>query len=330
VRLVGEAGQRRERRQVGRFGRGVKQPDEAIYPYVKQPEDLVLGKPMYFATAYPFPTGAVPVLVKSDSFRPIKVDGNPEHPMSKGKSDAFTQATLLDLYDPDRSQHVLHRGETSAWGDFQQAFSTAAKKTNGGQGIYFLSETITSPSLAAQWKQVQAAYPSAKLVQWEPVNQDASRAASKAAFGSYTDAQYKLEEADVILSLDADFLGGIAHPGFLPLAAGYAERRRYEEGKTMNRMYVVETMPTVTGFKADHRLALKPSQIAPFLLTIGISAAANPPEIGSPAFAPATRLETTTTLTTASRDGKTLGSAYPWQARVASSHRRIRLYFSKP
>src|SRR6267154_2226843 len=236
--------------------------DETIFPYVKQPENLVLGKPMYFATAYPFPTGAIPVLVKSDSFRPIKVDGNPEHPMSKCKSDAFTQATLLDLYDPDRSQHVLHRGETSGWGDFQQTFATAAKKTNGGQGIYFLSETITSPSLAAQWKQVQGAYPQAKLVQWEPVNQDASRAASKAAFGGYTDAQYKLEEADVILSLDADFLGGIAHPGFLPLAAGYAERRRYEEGKTMNRMYVVETMPTVTGFKADHRLALKPSEVA--------------------------------------------------------------------
>src|SRR3984885_11627348 len=241
-----------------------KQPDEAIFPYVKQPENLVLGKPMYFATAYPFPTGAIPVLVKSDSFRPIKVDGNPEHPVSKGKSDAFTQATLLGLYDPDRSQHVLHRGETAAWGDFQQEFIAAAKKTSGGQGIYFLSETITSPTLAAQWKQVQAAYPNAKLVQWEPVNQDSSRAASKAAFGSYTDAQYKLEDADVILSLDADFLGGIAHPGFLPLASGFGERRRYEEGKTMNRMYVVETMPTVTGFKADHRLGLKPSEIGSF------------------------------------------------------------------
>ncbi|MBB5340601.1 TAT-variant-translocated molybdopterin oxidoreductase [Tunturiibacter gelidoferens] len=250
-----------------------KQPDEPIFPYIKQPEDLVLGKPMYFATAYPFPTGAIPVLVKSDSFRPIKVDGNPEHPMSRGKSDAFTQATLLDLYDPDRSQHVLHRGEVSSWGEFQQAFATAAKKTSGGQGIYFLSETITSPTLAAQWKQVQAAYPQAKMVQWEPVNQDSSRAASKAAFGSYTDAQYKLEEADVILSLDADFLGGIAHPGFLPLASGYAERHRYEEGKTMNRLYVVETMPTVTGFKAEHRLALKPSEIATFAQALATGSA---------------------------------------------------------
>jgi MoCo/4Fe-4S cofactor protein with predicted Tat translocation signal len=241
-----------------------KQPDEPIFPYVKQPEDLVLGKPMYFATAYPFPTGAIPVLVKSEAFRPIKIEGNPDHPMAKGKSDAFTQATLLEMYDPDRSQHVMYRGDNVPWAQFQQTFATAAKATSGGQGLYFLSETITSPTLAAQWKQVQAAYPSAKLVQWEPVNQDASRAASKAAFGSYTDAQYKLEAADIVLSLDADFLGGIAHPGFLPLAAAYAERHRYEEGKTPNRLYVVETMPTVTGFKAEHRLALKPSAVAGF------------------------------------------------------------------
>ena len=241
-----------------------KQPDENIYPYVKQPEDLVLGRPMYFATAYPFPTGAIPVLVKSDAFRPIKVDGNPDHPMSKGKSDAFTQGTLLELYDPDRSQHVLYKGQNDSWGNFQSKFATAAGKTSGGEGIYFLSETVTSLTLAAQWKQVQGKFPHAKLIQWEPINQDSSRAASKAAFGSYTDAQYKLEDADIILSLDADFLGGIAHPGFLPMSSAYAERHRYEEGKTPNRLYVVESMPTVTGFKAEHRLALKPSEIPAF------------------------------------------------------------------
>ena len=245
-----------------------KQPDEPIFPYVKAPEDLILGKPMYFATAYPFPTGAIPVLVKSDAFRPIKVDGNPDHPMSKGKSDAFTQATLLDLYDPDRSKTPLFRGQQAEWGDFQQAFSNAVKSTGSGEGVYFLSETITSPTLAAQWKQVQTKYPAAKLVQWEPVNRDAAMAASKAAFGSYTDAQYKLENADVILSLDADFLGGIAHPGFLPLAAAYAQRHRYVEGQTMNRMYVVESMPTVTGFKAEHRLGLKPSDLVAFAQTL--------------------------------------------------------------
>ncbi len=241
-----------------------KQPDETIMPYVKQPEDLILGKPMYFATAHPFPTGAIPVLVKSDAFRPIKIEGNPEHPVSKGKSDALTQATLLDLYDPDRSQGVKFRGTDSQWGAFQAAFQAAVKLTAGGQGVYFLSETITSPTLVAQWKQVQAKYPSVKLVQWEPVNQDGARAAQKAAFGSYQDAQYKLDDADVILALDADFLGGIGFPGHLPMAAAWAERHRYQDDKPMNRMYSVECMPTVTGMKSEHRLALKPSEIDGF------------------------------------------------------------------
>ncbi len=239
-----------------------KQPDEPIFPYIRQPEDLVLGVPMYFATAHPFPTGAIPVLVKSDSFRPIKVDGNPEHPMSRGKSDAITQGTLLGLYDPDRSQHVLNRGQSAAWSQFQIGFAGAVRALPGGKGLWFLSDTVTSPTLAAQWKQVQAAYPQAQFVQWEPVNRDSARTAAKAAFGHYVDAQYKLENADLILSLDADFLSGVAHPGFLPMSRAYAERHRYEEGKTMNRMYVVETMPTVTGFKAEHRLAVRPSQVA--------------------------------------------------------------------
>ena len=259
-----------------------KQPDEEIYPYIRQPEDLILGKPMYFATAHPFPTGAIPVLVKSDAFRPIKLEGNPDHPMAKGKSDAITQGTLLDLYDPDRSHGVIHRGEASSFGVFQQALSAGIKATQGGQGVYFLSETITSPTLATQWAEVQKTYPNARLVQWEPVNRDSAMAASKAAFGSYTDVRYKLENADVILSLDADFLGGIQHPGFLPMASAYAERHRYDAedaNKPMNRMYIVESMPTVTGFKAEHRLALKPSELATFATALaggGTASFSNP------------------------------------------------------
>lgn len=249
-----------------------KQPDEPIYPYVKQPSDLIISKPNFFATAYPFPTGAVPILVRSREYRPIKIEGNPEHPMSKGKSDLFTQATLLDLYDPDRSKHVIQRtmgqSRNSEFGRFQVAFLDLVQKTQGGEGIVFLSETVTSPTLAAQWKQVQTKYPAAKLVQWEPVNRDNARAASKAAFGEYLDAQYRLENADVILSLDADFLQSNAFPGFLPLSAAYAERHRFEKGRTMNRLYVVESMPTVTGAKAEHRLALKPSDIERFAIAL--------------------------------------------------------------
>ncbi|MFY9937679.1 MAG: TAT-variant-translocated molybdopterin oxidoreductase [Silvibacterium sp.] len=247
-----------------------KQPDEPIYPYVKAPEDLVLGKPVYFATAFPFPTGAIPVLVKSDAYRPIKVDGNPEHPITKGGSDPITQGTLLDLYDPDRSQHILHRGENGTWPVFQASFRSALadKKASGGEGLYFLSSTVTSPTLAAQWKKAQAAYPKAKLVQYDPVNRDSAYAASKAAFGDYADAQYKLDAADVIVTLDADFLSGAAQPGFHKLAKDYAARRKLESAGSgdygMNRLYAVESMTTTTGLKADHRQALRASDIAGF------------------------------------------------------------------
>ncbi len=243
-----------------------KQPDEPIMPYVSAPEDLILGKPVYFASAFPFASGAVPVLVKSDSYRPIKVDGNPEHPYTKGGSDPLTQATLLDLYDPDRSQHVLYRGDTRPWPAFLAAFRSmlADKKPSGGQGLYFLSTTVTSPTLAAQWQQAQKNYPQAKFVQYEPVNRDNHYTAAKQAFGSFVDEQYHLDQADVIVSLDADFLGGATFPGFHKLARDYAQKRKLQGTQQMNRLYVVESVTTLTGFKAEHRLAVKPSEVAAF------------------------------------------------------------------
>ncbi|HEY6447723.1 MAG TPA: TAT-variant-translocated molybdopterin oxidoreductase [Acidobacteriaceae bacterium] len=243
-----------------------KQPDEPIYPYVQAPEDLILGKPVYFASAFPFTTGAVPVLIKSDAYRPIKVDGNPEHPYTQGGSDPITQATLLDMYDPDRSQHVLYRGEPRPWAAFQAAFRSmlADKKGSGGQGLYFLSTTVTSPTLAAQWQQAQKSYPQAKFVQYDPVNRDNHYAAAKQAFGDAVDAQYRLDQADVIVSLDADFLGGAQFPGFHKLARDYAGKRKLQGTDQMNRLYVVESVTTTTGFKAEHRLTVKPSEVAAF------------------------------------------------------------------
>jgi molybdopterin-containing oxidoreductase family iron-sulfur binding subunit len=158
--------------------------------------------------------------VKSDAYRPIKVDGNPEHPMSKGGSDPISQGSLLGLYDPDRSQRVLYQQEASTWANFQRALIRDLPKLQGGQGLYILSSTITSPTLAAQWKDAQKRLPQAKLIQYDPVNRDSARRASKAAFGDFYDAQYMLDKADVILSLDSDFLSGITHPGFNKLADG--------------------------------------------------------------------------------------------------------------
>jgi len=247
-----------------------KQPDELIYPYVKEPEDLVLGRPVYFATAFPFPTGAVPLLVKSDAYRPIKVDGNPDHPVNRGSSDPLSQGSILDLYDPDRSQRVISRGEVRQFAAFLAVFRAmlADKKASGGAGLYILSDTVTSPTLAAQWKTAQQNYPNAKWLQWDPVNRDSAYSASKTAFGDYYDAQYRLQDADVIVSLDADFLSGITHPGFLRLAADYAGRRKLAQGGdgslSMNRLYAIESTPSTTGFKAEHRLALKASEVASF------------------------------------------------------------------
>jgi molybdopterin-containing oxidoreductase family iron-sulfur binding subunit len=211
-----------------------KQPDEPIYPYVKAPEDLILGKPMYFATAHPFVTGAVPLLVKSDQFRPIKTDGNPEHPYNTGSSDPFSQGTLLELYDPDRSKHTTFRGEPREWAEFAEGLRVKLAETKDGTGIYFLSGTITSPTLARQWKAVQAAYPKATLLQYDP-------AVAGTAVASGLNTQYALADADVIVSLDADFLSGASYPGFHKLVREYAQRRKSPD--TLNRLYAIESKP---------------------------------------------------------------------------------------
>jgi molybdopterin-containing oxidoreductase family iron-sulfur binding subunit len=237
-----------------------KQPDEPIYPYIKAPEDLVLGKPMYFATAHPFSTGAVPLLVKSDEFRPIKIDGNPEHAYNQGGSDPYSQGSLLDLYDPDRSQHVTYRGEGREWGEFAEALRDKVNSTKDGTGIYFLSSTVTSPTLARQWKEVQTAWPKAKLVQYDP-------ALAGTFLESGMNVQYDLSTADVIVSLDANFLSGADYPGFHRLVRDYASRRKHPENG-MNRLYAVESTTTTTGMKAEHRLGLRASEIPAFAATL--------------------------------------------------------------
>jgi MoCo/4Fe-4S cofactor protein with predicted Tat translocation signal len=248
-----------------------KQPDEPIYPYIKQPEDLILGKPNYFATAFPFVTGAVPLLIKSDQFRPIKIDGNPEHAYNRGSSDPFSQATLLDLYDPDRSQHVTYRGENREWAEFVQALCKKLAESKDGTGIYFLSSTITSPTLARQWKAAQTAWPKATLVQYDPT-------VAGTALEKGMNAQYALDEADVIVSLDADFLSGAAFPGFHKLVREYAARRKSPE--KLNRLYSIESTPTTTGMKAEHRLGLRASEIPAFAAelakAVGVSGVAAP------------------------------------------------------
>jgi MoCo/4Fe-4S cofactor protein with predicted Tat translocation signal len=243
-----------------------KQPEEAIVPYVKQPEDLIPGRPMFFATAMPFPTGAQPLLVKSNEFRPTKIEGNPQHPASNGATDVFSQASILDLYDPDRSQRITFRGETRNFGEFQTFIDDylAKNRNKQGSGIRFLTGTVVSPTLASQLGALLKAMPQAKWYQWDGANRDSARAGLKAAFGQYVEPQYKIDAADVILSLDADFLSNAEFPGFTRYSREFISRRKLQQGVKMNRLYVVESMSTTTGHKAEHRLRLRSSEVAGF------------------------------------------------------------------
>jgi MoCo/4Fe-4S cofactor protein with predicted Tat translocation signal len=237
----------------------VKQPPEKIVPYVRQPEDMVPGRPLFFATAVPFAGIATPVLVESHEGHPTKVEGNPQHPANLGGSDIFAQASILNLYDPDRLQAVRHNGSVRSWSDVTGAIKSALTTQKGkqGAGLRFLTETITSPTVAEQISLIQQAYPQAKWHTWE--------AAAGTATG--TTAVYDFAKADVIVTLDADFLGG--GPASIKYSREFATRRRDgvdvekgEAGATMNRLYAIESTPTLTGAKADHRLTLKASEIA--------------------------------------------------------------------
>jgi len=238
-----------------------RQPPEKIVPYVRQPEELVPGKPLFYATAMPLGGVATGLLVESHEGRPTKIEGNPLHPGSLGASDVFAQASILGLYDPDRAQTLTNVGDIRPWSAFLGAIraALAAQQPLGGAGLRILTESINSPTLAAQIRDLLARYPSMRWHQWDPASRENARAGSKLAFGEYVDAQYRFEQADVILSLDADFLG--CGPGSLRYARDFAARRRPEQADRMNRLYAIESMPTSTGARADHRLPARPSEI---------------------------------------------------------------------
>jgi molybdopterin-containing oxidoreductase family iron-sulfur binding subunit len=243
-----------------------RQPLEQILPYVRQPEQLVPGKPIFYATAMPFHGHALPLLVETHEFRPTKVEGNPLHAASMGATDLFAQASILNLYDPDRSTTLTYMGELRSWGDFAMAVNSKINDKDGlkakqGAGLRFLTGAISSPTFGWQMKAVQQAFPQSKWHRWDPINRDNMRAGSKLAFGGYYDPIYKFENAAVVLSLDADFLSGAWFPGFVRYARDFMRGRKLENGDQMNRLYVAESAPSTTGAKADHRLVLRPSEI---------------------------------------------------------------------
>jgi molybdopterin-containing oxidoreductase family iron-sulfur binding subunit len=274
------------------IGACTRQPPEKIVPYVRQPEDLVPGQPLFYATAMSLGGVAAGLLVESHEGRPTKIEGNPAHPGSLGASDVFAQAAILGLYDPDRSQTITNLGDIRPWPDFLAVMQTvlAAQRPLGGSGLRILTESINSPTLASQIRTLLQRYPSARWHQWDALGRDNVKRGARLAFGRDVETRYHLDRADVILTLDADILGG--GPGALRHARDFASRRRPDQAERMGRLYAVEGMPTLTGARADHRLAFRPSEIDTFARRVAAAIGAIPyretgaaPQI-SPAAAP--------------------------------------------
>ncbi len=247
-------------------------PAEKIVPYVRQPEGLIPGKPIFFASAMPISGYAHGVLVESHMGRPTKIEGNPDHPSSLGATNSWMQASILGLYDPDRSQVVRHLGEISTWSEFLATLAPAVK----AGGVRLLTQTITSPTLGAQIQQFLAQSPGAKWHQWEPAGGHNVREGLRLAFGGYANAVYHFDKANIVVSLDSDILE--RGPGHLRYARDFSSRRKVRKGTTsINRLYVIESGPTGTGSLADHRLAVRPSQVEAYARAIAASLTAGQP-----------------------------------------------------
>src|SRR5579863_113926 len=215
--------------------------------------------------------------------RPTKIEGNPEHPGSLGGTDVFMQASILDLYDPDRSQTVIHEGRVSTWSDFVAAMGNARTRlAPKGAGLRVLTETVISPTLGAQIKKLLSQFTEVKWHQYEPCNGDGAREGARLAFGKPVNSVYHFDQADVILSLDADFL--TSGPGHVRYARDFSSRRDLSAGPAskLNRLYVAESMTTSTGVMADHRLAVRSSDIDDLSRQIAASAGiAVPPSVNA-------------------------------------------------
>jgi len=241
-----------------------RRPVEKILPYSKTPEDLIPGVPQHYATTFSVGTDVFGVIVESHEGRPTKVEGNPDHPFSFGASDAFAQASVLDLYDPDRQTTPKHKGLAQTW----EQFAVVAKKlsanyhANEGAGLAIISETITSPTLAALRADLMKAMPKALWVSYDPINEDNSLGGAQLAFGQSLRPLYDYSKADVVVSIGADFMG--TDPGHLRAVREFAQKRNVKN-KQMNRLYAIESTFSLTGSNADHRLRLQSKQLFSFV-----------------------------------------------------------------
>jgi molybdopterin-containing oxidoreductase family iron-sulfur binding subunit len=247
----------------------VVQPEEKIVPYVRAPENVVPGKPLYFATAAVHEGFGSGILVESHMGRPTKVEGNPDHPESQGATDLFAQASVLTLYDPDRSQVITRNGRVSTWSDFLDSLIElrAALRARNGSGLHLLTGTITSPTLARLMRQLfdQEHFPEARWHVHDAVGFENQQAGARLAFGEDLSAVHHLDRARTILAVESDFLGW-GKSKLRDARALAARREMAAKGRgEPARLSVVESCPTITGASADHRWPLAAGQVPALL-----------------------------------------------------------------
>jgi MoCo/4Fe-4S cofactor protein with predicted Tat translocation signal len=258
---------------LGVMGAGCRRPEEKILPFGKAPEHYVHGVPQYYATAMPTRNSAVPLLVRSNDGRPTKIEGNPDHPDSNGATDSFAQASLLGLYDPDRAQKYSFAGNTKTRvAAIEELNRIVAGFAPQGSDVGFIFDQSSSPSRVRLAAALRFKYPQAKFAVYESVDLTPARQLTG------NTPYYKLEEAKVIVSFDADFLG--AEADVHRSIRGYARGRKLEKATdSMNRLYSIEALMTVTGMNADHRLRVPTSQVAAVAAAIAAKVAPGNPTI---------------------------------------------------
>lgn len=250
---------------------GCRRPEEKILPYARAPEEVVPGNALYFATAFPFAGTAYGLLVESHEGRPTKIEGNPRHPESLGATDLYAQASVLDLYDPDRSQSPLERGQARTWADataFLVSLGSQLREKKG-KGFAVLTDAHRSPTLAKALEKLREVLPEARIFRYEPLSNQNARGGAKIAFGKPLEAILDVAKARVVATFDSDFLG--SEGSSVRNARGFAETRKIEENldtKGLSRLYAVESSMSITGGMADHRLRTKSGEVPGFVFAL--------------------------------------------------------------
>ena len=265
---------------------GCRRPVKHLIPFTKGTEWSIPGKALFFSTSMPTRRGYAPLLAETHDGRPTKIEGNPTHPASKGATDTWAQTSILDLYDPDRARAFKLKGKTKTAADFEKALDELIAGAGDGAEMAFLLEGNPSPTRERLRGEIEKKFPKAFWAVYEPLGDEAAVEAAQAAFGEGVRAVAQIDKADVILSLDADFIG---NDGGVVEQRAFASRRKVDGENKMSRLYTVEHHYTITGGAADHRLRVPASQIGAVAIEFAAEIAAANSSATAPIWLAGTR-----------------------------------------